>query len=98
MYFNENMPNCFYEDIRAKEEYESLQYSQSLKRQERYKTNKEKLERAYKLGLPVMKFSESTKCFDCPYADEDTMTDDEDDSCTVICGISVCVKQNKRRR
>lgn len=32
MYFNENMPNCLYEDVREKEEYEFLQYSQSIAR------------------------------------------------------------------
>ena len=55
MYFNERMPDCAPEFYRSRQADADEQYEKRLQREERYKKNREKLEKAGKDGNPSCK-------------------------------------------
>ena len=87
---NDAIPNCVPEYYREQQEERDRQYDLAMQRQERYLANKQKLDVAARSGLPVLSLGGYGPCQECPDADHDTMTDDEDDICSVICHDPSC--------
>lgn len=90
MYYNESLPNCVPEYYRSLQEEQDRQYDQKMRRQESYQENRRKLDAAVEAGLPILFFGGYDSCRECPHADHDTVTDDDDDICCVICHNPAC--------
>lgn len=93
--FNEPMPDCVPELYRSRQEDADQKYELLVRRQERYKANRQKLDAAVASGLPVLGYGGYGPCWDCPDADHDTMTGDDDDVCRVICRNPACPHHRK---
>ena len=89
-HFNEPMPDCVPEHYRAQQEAADHEYELTLHRQEHYRANQEKIDAAVASGLPVLSFGGYGPCWECQAADHDTMIDDDDDTCCVICRDPAC--------
>ena len=96
MYFtNDRMPNCVPEDFRARQEEQDRQYDLAMQRRDCYLENRRKLDSAAGAGLPILNFGGYGSCWECPDADHDTATSDEDDFCCVICRNPACPEHRK---
>lgn len=93
--FNDPMPGCVPEFYRSRQEEADHRYDLQMRRQERYRTNREKLDAAVAAGLPVLDFGGYGPCRDCRSADHDTMTSDDDDFDRVICRNPACPRHRK---
>ena len=87
---NDAIPNCVPEYYREQQEERDRQYDLAMQRQEHYQANRRKLDAAADAGFPILSFGGYGPCQECPDADHDTMTDDEDDICSVICHDLSC--------
>lgn len=87
---NDPMPNCVPEYCREQQEERDRRYDLAMQRRALYLSNKRKLDAAARSGLPVLSFGGYGPCGECPSADHDTMADDEDDTCRVICHAPSC--------
>ena len=96
-YFNEPMPDCVPEYYRAQQEEQEHQYELLMQRQEHYRANQEKISAAVASGLPILPYGGYGSCWKCQSADYDTMTDDDDDMCCVICHDPACPQHKNRR-
>lgn len=94
---NEPIPGCVPELHRAQEEKCDRQYDLKMQRQTHYLVNKQKLDVAAGVGLPILDFGGYNACGECPQADHDTRTDDEDDFDRVICGNPACPWHRKNQ-
>jgi hypothetical protein len=70
---------------REREERSYREYEQEQHWNEMYSKNKEKLEKAFQDGLPIIPYSGYPECMNCTKKDEDTRTGKEDDFCNIIC-------------
>ena len=86
----DRMPNCVPEYYRSLWEDEHHQSELRAQREEGYQANREKIKNAIEAGLPILDFGGYGSCRGCSYADNDTMTDDEDDFDCVICMNPLC--------
>ena len=96
-HFNEPMPDCVPEYYRARQEAADHEHELALQRQERYRANQEKIDAAAASGLPILSFGGYDPCWECQSADHDTMTDDDDDTCCVICRDPACPEHENHR-
>ena len=96
-HFNEPMPDCVPEYYRARQEAADHEYELASQRQERYRANQEKIDAAVASGLPILSFGGYGPCWGCQSADHDTMTDDDDDTCCVICRDPGCPEHENHR-
>ena len=94
---NDPIPDCVPEYYRAQKEERDRQYDLAMQRQGHYLANKQKLDAAVLSGLPVLPFGGYGPCWECPNADHDTMTNDEDDICLVICHDPSCPEYIKHQ-
>ena len=94
---NNSIPNCVPEFYRERQEERDRQFDQAMQRRERYQANRRKLDAAVEAGLPILSFGGYDACRECPRADDDTQTDDEDDICCVICHSPTCPEHMKNR-
>ena len=94
---NESMPDCVPELYRQQKEEQDRQYELELRRQEAYLMNRQKLDVAADVGLPILYYGGYRACGKCPQADHDTRTDDEDDLGCVICGNPACPEHANHR-
>ena len=94
---DEPIPNCVPEFYREQQEERDRQYDLAMRRRARYQANRKKLDAAAEAGLPVLSFGGYDACRECPRADDDTQTDDEDDFCCVICHDPSCPEHMKNR-
>ena len=94
---NDPIPACVPEYYRVRQEEHDRQYDLAMQRRGRYLANKQKLYVAAQSGLPVLSFGGYGPCQECPDADHDTATDDEDDICRVICHAPSCPEHIKHR-
>ena len=90
MYFNERMPDCAPEFYRSRQADADEQYEKRLQREERYKKNREKLEKAGKDGLLILDYGGYKPCCTCETCDRDTQLGDDDDFEMVICKNPSC--------
>lgn len=90
MYFNEPMPDCVPEFYRSKLEEQERREDRQLREQGRYLANRKIIEAAITSGFPVLNFGGFAQCQDCPCADHDTMTSEDDDFDRVICYNPAC--------
>ena len=98
MFFaNESMPDCVPELCRQQEEERDRQYELKLQRQAAYLANRQKLDAATDIGLPILHYGGYYACGKCPQADHDTRTDDEDDLDRVICRNPACPEHANHR-
>lgn len=88
--FNEPMPDCVPELYRSCREIVDRRYDLQARRLAQYDANRQKLAAAVASGLPILDYSGYGPCWECPDADHDTMTDDGDDMCRVICRNPAC--------
>lgn len=88
--FNEPMPDCVPELYRSRQEAVDRRCDFQARRQAQYDANRQKLDAAIASGLHVLNYGGYGPCWECPDADHDTMTDDDDDMCRVICHNSAC--------
>ena len=95
--FDEFMPDCVPELYRSRQEDADRRYDLWARRQAQYQTNRQKLAEAIASDLPILSFGGYDSCQDCPDADHDTMTADDDDICRVICRDPACLRHQKRR-
>ena len=95
MYFNESIPNCVPEYYRSLQEEQDCQYDLAM---QRYKANQRKLDAAAEAGLPILRFGGYNRCWECLHADHDTVTNDDDDICRVICHNPACRCHQARGR
>ena len=94
---DEPIPDCVPEFYREQQEERDRRYDLAMRRRARYQANRKKLDAAAEAGLPVLSFSGYDACRECPRADGDTQTDDEDDFCRVICHDPSCPEHMKNR-
>ena len=90
MLFNNSIPNCVPEYYREQKEKLEHEYELMEQRQEHYRANQQKLDAAVKSGLPILEHDGYDSCRECPDADHDTMRDDDDDICLMICHNPSC--------
>lgn len=88
--FNEPMPDCVPELYRSQQEEADRLYEAYLYDQAHYEMNRAKLHGAAASGFPILPFGGYGPCWNCKDADTDTMTDAEDDTCTIICHNPDC--------
>lgn len=93
--FNEPMPDCVPELYRSRQEAVDHRYDLQARRQVQYDANRQKLDDAIASGLPILAYGGYGPCWECPDADHDTMTDDDDDMCRVICRNPACPHHGK---
>ena len=93
--FNEPMPDCVPELYRSRQEAVDHRYDLQARRQAQYDANRRKLDDAIASGLPILDYGGYGPCWECPDADHDTMTDDDDDMCRVICRNPACPHHRK---
>lgn len=93
--FDEPMPGCVPELYRSRQEDADHKYELLVRRQESYRANRQKLDAAIASGLPVLDYGGYGPCWDCPDADHDIMTSDDDDMCRVICRNPACPHHRK---
>ena len=93
----ESIPDCVPEFYREQQEERDRRYDLAMRRRARYQANRRKLDAAAEAGLPVLSFGGYDACRECPRADDDTQTDDEDDICCVICHSPTCPEHMKNR-
>ena len=96
-YFDEPMPDCVPEYYRAQQEEREHQYELLMQRQEHYRANREKISAAFASGLSVLTSGGYDSCRECPTADHDTMTGDNDDLDCVICHDPDCPEHKKHQ-
>lgn len=94
---NEPIPDCVPEYYREQQEEQDRRYDLAMQRRARYLANQRKLNAAGRSGLPILPFGGYDPCQDCPDADHDTVTDDEDDICRVICQDPSCPEHRKHQ-
>ena len=92
---NEPIPNCVPEYYREQQEKQDHQYDMAMQRRACYLENQRKLDEAAEAGLPILAFGGYGPCWECPDADHDTVIDDEDDFCRVICRNPACPEHRK---
>lgn len=93
--FNEPMPDCVPELYRSRQEAVDHRYDLQARRQAQYDANRRKLDDAIASGFLVLDYGGYGPCWECPDADHDTMTDDDDDMCRVICRNPACPHHRK---
>ena len=93
--FNEPMPDCVPELYRSRQEAVDHRYDLQARRQAQYDANRQKLDDAIASGLPILDYGGYGPCWDCPDADHDIMTNDDDDMCRVICRNPACPHHRK---
>ena len=94
---NEPIPDCVPEYYREQQEERDRQYDLAMQRRVRYLTNQQKLDAVARSGLLILSFGGYGPCWECPNADHDTVTDDEDDICRVICHDPSCPEHIKHQ-
>ena len=94
---NAPMPDCVPEYYREQQEKRDRQYDMAMQRRERYQENQRKLDDAAGAGLPILPFGGYGPCWECPDADHDTATGNDDDFCRVICRDPSCRCHRKRQ-
>ena len=94
--FNEPMPDCVPELYRSRQEAEDRKSELEMQRQEHYRANQQKLDAAAASGIPILNFGGYGPCWECSDADHDTMTDEDDDMCRVICRNPACPHHNAK--
>lgn len=77
--------DCVPEYYRTWQEERNHLYDLAMQRWTRYLANKEKLDAAARSKLPVLSFGGYGPRWECLNADHDTMTENEDDICLIIC-------------
>lgn len=97
MLFNDSIPNCIPEYFREQQEKLDREYELMEQRQQRYLANQQKLGVAVRSGLPILDYGGYTPCRECPSADHDTMRDDDDDFCLVICHNPSCAEHKNHQ-
>ena len=94
---NISIPNCVPEYYREQQEKLDREYELMERRQEHYQANRQKLDAAARSGLPILDYGGYAPCRKCPDADRDTMRDDDDDICLVICHNPSCPEHKKHQ-
>lgn len=94
---NEPIPDCVPEYYREQQEERDRQYDLAMQRRVRYLANQRKLDAAARSRLHILSFGGYGPCWECPNADHDTVTDDEDDICLVICHEPFCPEHIKHQ-
>ena len=84
------IPDCVPEYYRGLQEEENHQCELRMERQESYAANREKIKAAVESGLPILNYGGYDACWECGYADHNTMADDDDDFARVICRNPLC--------
>ena len=97
IYTNDPIPGCVPEFYRERQEEQDRRFDLAMRRRDIYRANQEKLHAAAGASLPILDFGGYGPCAECPHADHDTQTDDEDDFCRVICHDPSCRHHRKRR-
>lgn len=93
--FEEAIPDCVPEFYRSRQEDAEHKYELLTCCQERCRANRQKLDEAAAAGLPILSYGGYEACWECPDADRDTMTGDDDDMCRVICHNPACPHHGK---
>ena len=78
------IPNCVPEYFRSMFEDEAHEWELQMERQERYKRNKEYIDKRYKEGCWLVSFYPD-ECEKCKHAEEAMPTSEDDDIPTKIC-------------
>lgn len=91
MNFKESIPGCVPEFYRSRQEEQERREDWLMQEQERYLANREKIQAAVESGMPVLDYGGYDQCGDCPHADHDTRTSDDDDFDCVICRNPACL-------
>lgn len=94
---NEPMPDCVPELYRQQQEEQDRQYDLAVQRRIGYLANQRKIDEALRTGLPILYYGGYYACRECPDADDDTRTDDEDDLDCVICRNPDCPEHKNHR-
>lgn len=93
--FYEPMPDCVPELYRSRREDEEHRFDLKMQRQDHYFANRQKIDAAVASGLPILNFGGYDSCQDCLDADHDTTTNENDDTCCVICRNPACPQHRK---
>lgn len=91
------MPNCVPEFYRSQQDDADHAWELREQLRESYRENQKKIEAAMDAGLPVLDFGGYPECWNCPMADHDTQTGEDDDICCVICKNPACREHKKGR-
>lgn len=95
--YNDFIPNCVPEYFREKFEREEQEAALCWERQEHYRENRQKMNKAYEAGLPVLDYGGYDACICCKDADHDTQTSEDDDIGCIICHNPNCPEHGKHK-